>query len=163
MCHTPLRIAVLLDKKANNHHSFSRIIHFSLQNVYHSISEIGGYEILIIWLPICQISCNFRMQYLLSALVQLSTTSWGKKCFMAKNRETLLLFLRGCVKRAPTQLLNQLAFRSDAVKSVHHFVIFTTNSCNLTVINQSFTRTLTSNPSDYSPSRIRIKRAERQD
>ena len=71
--------------------------------------------------------------------------------------------VRGCVKRAPTQLLNQLAFRSDAVKSVHHFVIFTTNSCNLTVINQSFTRTLTSNPSDYSPSRIRIKRAERQD
>ena len=31
--------------------------------------------------------------------------------------------------RAPTQLLNQLAFIHDAVKSVH-FVNFTTNSCN---------------------------------
>ena len=64
---------------------------------------------------------------------------------------------------APTQLLSQLAFIHGAVKSVHHFVFLQPTRVTLTTINQSFSRTLTSNPSAYSPSRIRIKRAERQD
>ena len=34
--------------------------------------------------------------------------------------------VRGCVKRAPTQLLNQLAFRSDAVKRRPFYIILPT-------------------------------------
>ena len=65
--------------------------------------------------------------------------------------------------RAPTQLLNQLAFIRGAVKSVHHFVLLQPTRVTLITINQSLSRTFTPNPSAYSPSRIRIKRAERQD
>ena len=60
---------------------------------------------------------------------------WDFDLWQFSNPLAQKLYWRACRARAPTQRLNQLAFRPPRVKSGRHFIFCTRQACNSSQIN----------------------------